>query len=245
MDPSRFRKAILSKLLTSPWVGLPMALGFGSLLLGTLLRQTYFAFFGLTGILLGTGIAATRWLIQFNQLAERTAEDLQNQIDRDHRAYLDQLAERLRRDDDPRDDRQLEQLRHLYDRMERAGVVGDNVNAELLPEIREKADQLYRSCLSSLERTAELWDLAHDMATEEFRGRVLRSREELLGEIDRSIHHLEATVDHLQASGLHIDAEGEELSKMREELDFGLTVARRVEERMAQFDESLKGRERS
>jgi hypothetical protein len=58
----------------------------------------------------------------------------------------------------------------------------------------------------------DLGDLAREMATAEFRDRVLRSREELLREIDRSIHHLGATVDHLQAGGLHIGAESEELS---------------------------------
>jgi type I site-specific restriction endonuclease len=241
MEPSQFRKALIWGFLASPWIGPPLGLGACSFLLGAILQQPFIAFLGITGVLFGAAVATTRWMLKLDQLAQRTAEDLQSPMDRDHNAYLNQLAKRLRADKDPRNDQQLEQLRHLYARLERAGVLGDNSNAELLSEIREKAERLYRSCLASLERTVDLGDLAREMATAEFRDRVLRSREELLREIDRSIHHLGATVDHLQAGALHIGAESEELSKMRHELDFGLQVARRVEERMARFDESLKG----
>ena len=243
MDAIQFRKRFLYHLASTPLVSVPLGLGALTLLAGLCLGDSgaYFAFLGASGILLGLGVAATRWILDSDQLARLASNDLKAASDRDHYAYLDQLARRLKTHQDPHNDQQLQLLRRLYQRMESCGVLGDHIDLDLVPEIREKAEQLYRSCLASLERTVDLWHLAEEMSTPVFRQRVMQSREQLSAEIDRSIAHLGATLDQLQLAQAHVGSQGESLSKMREELAMGLEVAQRVEQRMEEFNQSLKG----
>jgi hypothetical protein len=101
-------------------VSVPLGLGALTLLAGLCLGDSgaYFAFLGASGILLGLGVAATRWILASDRLARLASNDLKAASDRNHYAYLDQLARRLKTDQDPHNDQQLQLLRRLYQRME-------------------------------------------------------------------------------------------------------------------------------
>ena len=110
---------------------------------------------------------------------------------------------------------------------------------ELFPELRENAEQLYQSCVSSLDRTSDLWQAAQEMTTDEGRQRVLESRESLIAEVGLGIHHLGATLDYLQASRLEKSPQRAQLTQIRRELETGLEIARRVEGRIDSLERSL------
>jgi hypothetical protein len=243
-DASRCRKRVLAKLVASPWVAIPVGLGAASLLAGLALGQPrgFLAFMGVSGILLGVGMALTRWLYGLEDIAREALEDLDSETEEGHRAYLNRLETQLRADGDPRTDRSLMQLRRLRDRMTRAGLANDDLSSAYVPEIRERAEQLYHSCLASLERTVELWRAAQEMATDKARSLVLDSRESLIEEVAASVRHLGATLDHLQTAELRRDRRDQSLAQMREELEMGLEVARRVEQRVEDLEESLRQR---
>ena len=109
----------------------------------------------------------------------------------------------------------------------------------ILPEVKEKTGQLYRSCLASLERSLVLRDAALEMMTESARRNLFKSREALIGEVGTTIRHLAATLDFLQTAKLEKDDDLHR-ARMWEELDFGLEVARRVEDRMNDLEQSLQ-----
>jgi hypothetical protein len=243
-NASRYRRRVLAKLVASPWVAVPVGLGAVSLLASLALGEPrgFLAFMGMSGILLGVGMALTRWLYGLEDLAREALDDLDGETEESHRAYLNQLETRLRADGDPRTDRSLTELRNLRDRMTGAGLTDESLSSAFVPEIREKAEQLYHSCLASLERTLELWRAAQEMATEKARTLVLDSRESLLGEVAASIRHLGATLDHLRTAELRRDRGDQSLARMREELEMGLEVARRVDQRVGELDESLRQR---
>jgi hypothetical protein len=243
MDPQEFRKRFVVRLLTSPWVSVPSALGSMSLAVGYLLGDMFFEFLGLTGVLLGVGMGFTRWMLDADTVARRVYQDLKSETEQTHQDYLNRLERRLLADEDPRTEDILAELRSLYQRMRSPDVAESNLDVELLGDIREKSQTLYRSCLASLERTAAQWELAQQMATKESRRLVLQAREDLLKEIKRSVEHLGATLDHLQLAALKEGPAGDDLSRTREELERGLEVARRVEQRMAEFNQRLVARD--
>ena len=228
-------------LLASPWVVIPAGLGAASFLIGMAMGQPagYFSFLGITGMLLGLGMAATRLLGGSADEGQGTSEDPHSAPGIASRAYLERLKRRIRDDDDPRTDRLFKDLTRLNERMTRLGVTESSGGSEAVVDIREKAVELYRCCLISLERTLVLHDAAEEMATTEARDRLLAEREQLLGEVGGSVAHLGATLDHLHTLQLKRHQSSEELTRMRQELEMGLEVAQRVEQRMESLQREL------
>jgi hypothetical protein len=170
---------------------------------------------------------------------EEAVGDLRDQLEHEQLRALDELERRLRTENDPRPRQSLAQLRLLCERLHSPETWATTFDADLLPEIRERAEQLYRSCLTSLERTCALWGAAQKMLTPAGRQRVLDSREELIVELERGLEQLGRTLDQLYASAIERDRTGEDLARIRQELDTGLEVAERIEARMTQFEETL------
>jgi hypothetical protein len=241
MDESRIRNRALKNLLTSTPVVLPAVLGIGSLLVGLLTGNPAgtFGVLGMAGLALGVGVATWRWLTGSERLTQEALEQLQSGAEREHRSYLRQLQRRLRKDKDPRTNEVVKQLKALRSRLTRVGLIGRRRISETAAEIRDDARQLYRSCLTSLERTLDHQQAAGEMTTPELRQKLLSAREELISQIGESIVRLGATLDHLQTSALEPGRQSEELTRMRRELQTGLEVARRVEQRMDQIDRDL------
>ena len=237
MDPRIYRTRVLKELIASPLVVIPAGLGAATFTMAVVLHAPlgFLGFLGLSGILAGVGIAVTRSILGWDELTRRAFDELQGESDQSQAQIIDGLEQALRADHDPRTTQSAQELRRLYRRLERAGVMGDNIDSLLLPEIKNKAEQLYQSCLDSLGRTLELWQAAQEMATPEARKQVLAQREALIGEVDKSVHHLGKTLDHLQTSMLKRDRQDEDLARMREELEMGLQVAQRVEQRIDQL----------
>jgi hypothetical protein len=171
-------------------------------------------------------------------------QEEQKDLERNERTYLTRLRRKLRTDRDRRTGESIERLARLRKRIMQSGVTESGEDSPVLAELAGKADELYRSCLASLEKSLELWEAARQMATSEARDELIRSREALVGEVVQSIDHLAATVDHLQSSGLQRVQQDVDIAKVREELDTGLKVARRVSERVNELERGLRESER-
>lgn len=243
IDTSRLHGRMAYRLLTAPLVSFPLWVGVGLLLIGFLSGNPtgYLGFLGAASVAFALGTAAFRWLFRRDRLAAASYEELKTEAERNHTLYLHYLWRRLRVDRDPRTKQYLDEIRRLYQRMERAGVLGSRVDTRLMPEVREKTEQLYRSCLAALERTHDYWRATRDMGTEEGRREAAAARDALLDEVGQSINRLNATLDHLQTAALRREDPAEQLASIREELDEGLEVAKRVDERMKELDQSLQG----
>lgn len=245
MEPAKFRNRVLLRLLASPSVIVPAGLGAAALLVGLATGQPtgVWGLVGLSGVLLGLGAAAGRWLFGFGEIARQAFDELRAEAGRDQRAYLRRLRNRVRADRDPRSNRLLMELVELAGRMARAGMVGPRADGEPLTDVAAQLVELHRSCLASLERTVDLYETARDMETEAARAELLTRREKLLDEIHRTEEHLSATLDYLQSAQLKRGDKEADLARMREELDQGLAVAQQVERRMDELDRELRGRE--
>lgn len=243
VDASHLRSRMLYRLFAAPSVSVPLWLGAAALLAAVLTGNPtgYLGVLGLASVLFAFASAGIRWTLGHDRLRAAANEELETEAARNHTLYLHYLWRRLRVDGDPRTRQYLEQMRRLYQRMQRAGVLGKRADSRLSPEICEKTERLYQSCLAALERTHDYWTATRQMATAEGRREAVAAREALLAEVGRSLERLNATLDHLQAAALRREDQTEQLASIREELDEGLEVAKRVEERMEELDRSLRG----
>lgn len=240
MDPTPSRIQVAAKAAASPSVVLPAIAGAGALLLGVVLGRPTgsVALLGALGLLVAGGVAAARFLLRGKQFAQSIREAAVEEAHEEHEDYLRRLARQLRRDRDERTGECLRRLHKLHERFREDGVLSTTSKSAALLDIREKIEQLYWSCLRSLERSLVMWRAARDMSTPETRQAVLDRRDKLVIEVQDGIAHLESTVDQLVAASLRRGDE-QDVTQVRDELEAGLQVARRVEERMAQMEDDL------
>jgi len=211
-------------------------------LMGTLLginADTPFAWIGWATVLIAVGVAAWRLTWGRQTLIVRVITQLKRKESREQRAFLRGLQRKLRQDRDSRTGDMLRRLRKVYDRV----VELDLDKARQQPwrvEVYDQVCVLYRSCLSALERSFDLWIRANEMATDESRLQVLQWRNELLNQVNEGVQQLEKSLDQLQASALKYELPQAELLQVRSELEQGLEVARQVEKRLESFEQTLQ-----
>lgn len=177
--------------------------------------------FGLAALVAALGTAAARSI--YRPLLTGTVQ-----------SQLDSLRWPLRSDPDPRALASLDKLKRVRQRLD--GPLRTAPMSPLLAEVRAKAEELYESCVSWLQRAAQQQAAAARMATPEAKQELLRVHGELLGEVAGSVDRLGATVDQIELSVLSQASAGPDLAGIRSELDMGLEVARRVEQRMNELD---------
>ncbi len=240
-DSPKLRKRMRRNLLFSPAVALPFWLGLFLFLISVAVGAptSLPALVGLGGMALGVGMATFRWLPGRDKLRRQAQQDLDRERQKERRAYVRRLLRRLRQDEDPRTNRYLKSLDELHSSLEQIALPDRDRRSGVLPEVRQQTETLYQSCLDCLERTLDLWQSAEDMTASEVGQQLLDSREELLGEIGKSIDHLSLTLGRLRLSDVREEPD-ETLAETREQLRIGLEVARRVEERMDQLEEDLQ-----
>lgn len=227
--------------LASPAVIVPAAVGAFSLGLAFFLGSPggLLGIVGICGLLGAAGMAFTRWVYVTGPLAESIDQALQREANRNERNRLDQLQRTSRDDPDPALRDNLGKLRQLNDRLQ---AVPHFANDPLLAEVRNKLFELYESCLGNLQRVAEQGAAARQVSTPEARETLLRARAELLKQVAEGIDRVGAGVDQIQVALLANDASGQRTAQIRDELEAGLEVARRVQERMSEFDRRVAER---
>lgn len=244
VSPARLFWQKIWCVVTSKLVLVPTLFGAGGLFLSFRgIPRLYIMSLG--ALAFATLMAMQRWVTGGERLAEQAWRDLQGKVRKEHTRYLRELRRELRGDRDPRTSNMLKRLQRAYDRLLVSDRWRQDEPNEIFAEIRGQSHELYQSCLRLLERSLEIWKASRDMATESARQRLRDSREHLITEVQRSIENLEQTLDHIQTSQLQQGSQLEaDAARLREELNEGLAVARRVEERMEQLDVDLGKRQR-
>lgn len=235
VDSTEVNKQRLLSAVTSKLFWLPTALGAAV----GLLADPPAAWLGWAAV--GLGVATLAWKLTVGSwpLTRKAESELRNQANREHRAYLRQLQQKLRTDRDPQTGEMLRKLRDLYGRLD--DITGDpQLQQPWQTEVVEQIHSLYQSSLKALERSFELWHRGQDMATDETRQQLLDWRSDVLGEVGRSIEQLAKTADQVQASAVKRELPEDDLARMRQELQQGLTVARNVEQQIEKLENELK-----
>lgn len=191
---------------------------------------------GWTLLAVGLGTAAIRATVGKGKLTLRAREDLRRKAKKMEQADLRRLKRRMARTKDSRLDAHITRLTAAFERLQQVDrwrCEGDTNKGVEIEEIHDQACRLYIECRNMLERTQDLHDGAGQMATTEIRSRVMQSREELMGELQTSLHHLNHALDEVYSARLSGKSRPvEDATELRDELRRQVEVARQVEERM-------------
>lgn len=226
------RKKVLLDLFASPGTLLPIVGGFSSLILSWAVGgASLLNFLGIAGILGGLGALVTRLIFRLQAIANDAYEYVHSQELQRQEQALDELDRKLTRDGDSRTQGSLRKLRDLYETFVedvKSGKVAGNTQ-----NICETVEELFRACVAQFEHSYQLWMTAKKLSGDA-KQRILQEREEVVQEVIETFRHLEGTVGqfHCFTTKTHRG----DLTRLREELDEAMRVARRTEERMASWN---------
>jgi len=227
-------------LISAPSVLLPPLIGVTMALAAWASRQfvELGAFAGLTGCVVGLGSLGTRWLTRHDEITRKVFERMQTETLDSRDQKFDDLAALLATDEDPRTGEALDQLKVLQRSLDdiRRNDTHNSVDAS---DLIRSSQNLIGHCLTSLERSFQLWRTAQAMLTKRARRELIDKREILVHEITESIARIAGAVDGIRTLGIE-DNPGEKLASIRTELDTNLELARRVDKRMQSLEKELE-----
>ncbi len=245
LDRTTFRRKMLMRLFASPWTLVPALAGITDLLaLWTFdLNSGPAMFAGVAAILAAVGVTATRFFVSKEDLGKKVVHELEAEAQAERERALDDLDRRLAADGDPRTEWSLRDLRALTKAFDSSRDWSAGVDSFTAMGINSRVEELFGSCVKSLEKTLQLWNTARTMATRDAQQPILQQRERIIADVGESIKQLGKILAGIQSVTAGSDSQASELARVREELDRGLEVARSVAERMKRLDEELGTRE--
>ena len=232
--PAEVRRQAALDLVVSPWTLGPAVLGGTALLAGWAFgAEPTLLFLGVGGLLSGAGALATRWITGLEAITAGAWRKLIDAEKADREAELDRLDRALQRDGDPGSQKLLRALRHLRDGLEEDEAAGKLGGAGGI--VKERADEVFAACVAQLRRSLELDETARTLSGDA-RRQLRANRLEVLQDVKRTVEHLATVVSETREAPLKRQAG--DLSRLREELDATMEVARRTERRLNDLDSS-------
>lgn len=230
MDP--VKRKVISELFFAPSVVLPIVGGISAGLLSWAGGGVnYLSAAAVLGVLGGLGWMATRIIFKVEEITEAAMKLYQSQRERATEAELDELVQQLRNDGDPRTQDYLTLLRSLREDFNRAssqpGVQGRS------SQLRERIEDVFSGTVYQFRETLGMSELIRKLEGPA-RKKIVAEREQLVGEIIRTVDQLRATVREFEKI-INTDKKAD-LTTLREELETSLLVAKRTEERLREFD---------
>jgi len=231
------RKQILLDLFITPATVIPFLIG-GTLLMLSAILGGYSAFLGFVGILLSFGALLTNWVFNLGKISRNAVKRLHQQEKQQREAELDALDAKLVTNKDPRDQTALRNLRALYNSFcddLHDGKVTRNVPPKLLQLIEE----IFGECVTNLSRAWDIWNTSRSLQGD-LKEKLLEQRENLIVEVESSVHILAETINEVRALKLKTDAG--EMERLRQKLVSQLQVAKATEESVASLDAELNSK---
>jgi len=221
------KRKVYLDIFASPGTLLPVAAGLTALIGSWAVDgNAILNFAGVAGLLTGLGVLATRLILGLDQITQRAYEHVVDRQRRQQEDSLERLHTRLLTDEDPRTQTCLQELRHVYGRLQEQVAQG-RVNAAAYSVI-EGVDQIFQTTVAQLEHSVELWETAKTMRGSA-RQKVLQQRDDIVREICLTVDHVGQTMQRFEEMTTHKNRS--ELARLREELDQSIQVARQVERR--------------
>jgi len=234
LDEKKLKKRVLLRVFGSPVSVLPFMLGVTSITATWALNwnPAIGLFAGVAGILGACGAAVTRLLVNGEKISREVSMELSREEQNAKQKALDELDGQLTSSDkDPRPETALRDLRALLKAFEEAEAACSEIHLSSAIEVQFMVGQMFDQCVQSLQQTLRLWQTAQKLNTTAARKPLLDQREKTIADVQASIQQLSDTLVALQTMSAGSGSTAE-LSRIREELDQSLAVAKVVEERV-------------
>jgi hypothetical protein len=236
---------VLLRLLSAPQTLVPFAFGVTALAVTWALDMNapMGVFAGLAGLLIAGGSFLSQLVTRGEDYARDEVQRLRQEAHAAQERQLDDLYRRLRADKDPRTESALHDLRGMERAFHELSAAKVGTSSRASVAIVAGVEELVDRCVESLEESLRLWHMARGLQTPAARMPILKQREQIVTEVIRSTEQLGKILAAMQELGASTETTAE-LTRVREELDQSLAVARAVDERMKEFAEELAARER-
>ena len=229
-------KRVMADILGSPLVLMPFMVGSaafaslfalglkGSVAVGAVL-------IGLAGTLAAAGTFLTKFILGRDDRIRKLVEASRSKAKLDKRKALDHFHHRLTMDGDERTETAMQDLRSLRQAFRQLDKIAPDLNRAMIEDIQERSEELFQQCVSSLDKTLQLWKTAESLASETARKPILEQREKLVGDVVQTVEHMSRTLASVQGITSRSDGDAR-LQRLRGELDQSLEVAKKVEQRV-------------
>ena len=235
-DNKNLAKRVMADIVSSPLVLMPFMVGsaaFASLFALGLKGSAAVAatLVGLAGLLGSAGTFLTQFILGRDTRVKQLIEASRDKAKRDKRKALDHFHHRLTMDGDERTETAMQDLRSLREAFRELDKIAPDLNRAMIEDIQQRSEELFQQCVSSLEKTLQLWKTAENLASEIARKPILEQREKLVGEVVQTVEHMSRTLASVQGITDRSDGDAR-LHRLRGELDQSLEVAKKVEQRI-------------
>ena len=179
-------------------------------------------------ILISAGIYLNRLLFGWKDNYDRTINEWRKRVEKSRDEDLDRLHRALREDGDPRTENLLNDLRTLTKALMSEQSESLAISAF---DIVSDVDKLFQRSVDYLKESLELWQTADNMQRESIKERLLKHREILISEVEKSLENLGDVLGSMKKAAV-TSRDGQPLAELRDELTARLTLAEEVEDRL-------------
>jgi uncharacterized protein YoxC len=231
MNKERFRRKYLLGIFLSPLTLFPVVGGITAFLGLMLLNKIGTAVLSLMGgVAFGLGMLVQRLIIGSEKIARRAQQEVEAEDDKEKEAILDKLEEKLRQTEGTSDEHALRDLRALVKAFS-SDSWRKNLNAMTTSDLLATIDQIFIQCINSLTQSLDLYNLSNEAASRKTRNTILERRESIIKGVQESVDRLNETLCAVQELGSS-NNQAAKLSKLSQELNYQLAIAKRVKERV-------------
>lgn len=216
----------------SPLILFPIVGGVTGFLGLMLLSKTVGAVFSLIGgAAFGLGMLVQRLIIGSDKIAQRAQQEVEAEDNEAREDVLDELEDKLRHTEGTSDEEALRDLRTLFKAFNKSDSWRKNLNITTTNDLLSTIDEIFMQCINSLKQTLDLYNLAKEAASSKVRNTILEKRKSLIKGVQESVAKLGETLCAVQELSSSNNQEAK-LSRLSEELNNQLDIAKRVQERM-------------
>ncbi|MDP7013861.1 MAG: hypothetical protein QF927_07745, partial [Verrucomicrobiota bacterium] len=170
-DNKNLAKRVMADIVSSPLVLMPFMVGsaaFASLFALGLKGSAAVAatLVGLAGLLGSAGTFLTQFILGRDTRVKQLIEASRDKAKRDKRKALDHFHHRLTMDGDERTETAMQDLRSLRQAFRELDKIAPDLNRAMIEDIQQRSEELFQQCVSSLEKTLQLWKTAESLASE-------------------------------------------------------------------------------
>jgi len=179
----------------------PVVLAAGALACGTVVQDGGMFFFaGIVSFLVGLGAIGVRTVYKYEDIANNIQKNVEKQRNQEQEDKLDLLHQRLERDNDPRDERLLIDLRKLLSGFHPEKSWMKSLERGTFAQVVVQVQTLFDECIVTLENIADLRDMIVDLSREAAKG-LKKDREDKILQVASGVEKLGEILTEVQQLG--------------------------------------------
>ena len=180
-------------------------------------------------LLISAGVYLNRLIFGWNNNYEQIVTEFREKMEKNRDKDLDKLYRDLSKDGDARTESLLKDLRTLTKALLNEQTDALAVNAF---DIISDVDKLFQRSVDYLRESLELWQTAEKMERESIKNELLKQREVLIEEVEKSLENLGNVLGTMKKTAVNAGSK-QHLADLRKELNNRLQIAEDVEKKIS------------